>query len=113
MRSTSEMPLINMLISGNKEKFLIHPVIETFLKLKWKKTWKLYAFLVAVYSVFHVFLGGFALSQDTREENSGEKDVWWYVRYSLHLSIYCMKMINTFRGLYCTKVLKFLPLSFV
>ena len=87
MRSTSEMSLINMVITGKKEKFLIHPVIEIFLKLKWKRTWKLYAFLVAVFSIFHVFLGGFALSHATREENDGEKDVWWYVSYSLHLSV--------------------------
>ena len=78
MRSTSEMSLIEMIVTGKKEKFLIHPVIEIFVKLKWKRTWKLYAFLVSLFLIFYVFLGGFALSYGTREENGGEKDVWWY-----------------------------------
>ena len=33
MKSTSELPLIEMLVTGKKEKYLIHPIIEIFLKL--------------------------------------------------------------------------------
>ena len=76
------MPLVEMLITGQKEKFLIHPVIEIFLKLKWAKTWKLYSFLVFLTTLFYVFLCGFALTHSTSENNAGKDDekfldIWW------------------------------------
>ena len=81
MKSTSEMPLIEMLVTGRKEKFLIHPIIEIFLKLKWKKTWKLYTFLVSIITIFYVFLCGFALTfevnNDNLEKNVSFAGVWW------------------------------------
>ena len=81
MKSTSELPLIEMLVTGRKEKYLIHPVIEIFLKLKWKKTWKLYTFLVSIITIFYIFLCGFALTYDVSDEKLEKEDsiavVWW------------------------------------
>ena len=81
MKSTSEMPLIEMLVTGRKEKFLIHPIIEIFLKLKWKKTWKLYTFLVSIITIFYVFLCGFALTFEVKdnnlEKNGSLAAMWW------------------------------------
>ena len=81
MKSTSEMPLIEMLVTGRKEKFLIHPIIEIFLKLKWKKTWKLYTFLVSIITIFYVFLCGFALTFEVKdnnlEKNGSLAAIWW------------------------------------
>ncbi len=31
----SELSLITLLVSAGKERFLIHPLFEVFLKLKW------------------------------------------------------------------------------
>ena len=81
MKSTSELPLIEMLVTGRKEKYLIHPVIEIFLKLKWKKTWKLYTFLVSIITIFYIFLCGFALTYDVGDEKLEKEGsiavVWW------------------------------------
>ena len=72
MKSTSEMGIIEMLLVGHKEKFLLHPVIETFIKLKWKRTWKFYTFLVSTLLTFYIFLCGFALSHDYRQDDYTE-----------------------------------------
>ena len=96
MNSTSEMALVEILLMGRKEKFLLHPLIETFIKLKWRRTWKLYTFLVLILLLFYVFLCGYALSHnhgpDGQNENNTNKqhlmygyipqgfitsDLWW------------------------------------
>ena len=45
-----------------KERFLIHPIFEIFLKLKWYQTWGVYMVIVAMYSLFMVAIGGFSLA---------------------------------------------------
>ena len=74
MNSTSEMPLVDMLLIGRKVKFLLHPVIETFIKLKWRKTWKLYTFLVSILLVFYIFLCGYALSHNHSLDEENQND---------------------------------------
>ena len=82
MNSTSEMALVEILLMGRKEKFLLHPVIETFIKLKWKRTWKLYTFLVLILLIFYIFLCGYALShnhgQDKQNENNNTQQHFMY-----------------------------------
>ena len=86
MNSTPEMPLIEMLLMGRKENFLLHPVIETFIKLKWRRTWKFYTFLVSILLTFYIFLCGFALShnnqdrdQDYENENNQQHRSYGYI----------------------------------
>ena len=84
MNSTSEMPLVEMLLMGRKEKFLLHPVIETFIKLKWRRTWKFYTLLVSILLTFYIFLCGFALSHnnqdpDDKKEKSQQHRSYGYI----------------------------------
>lgn len=61
-QSKSEMKLIETLISMGKDRFLIHPVIEIFLKLKWQKIWRLYVISVLFFGGFFMSLVGYSLT---------------------------------------------------
>lgn len=54
--------MIGILVECGKEKFLIHPLIEIFLKLKWNKTWFLYTICMVFFAAFFVALAGYALA---------------------------------------------------
>ncbi len=77
-----ELALLEVLIGARKERFLTHPVFETFLKLKWFRTWKLYLGILFMYAVFVVSVLGYALMHfgnvlDTRLDPTGING-WWY-----------------------------------
>ena len=58
----SEMKMVEMLIASGKERFLIHPLIEIFLKLKWQKIFKLYISIVFFIGAFFLALVGYSLT---------------------------------------------------
>ena len=61
-KCTSELQFIETILGTRKEKFLIHPIVQIFLKLKWQKTWPLYAIYVAFFKFFFISLAGYSLS---------------------------------------------------
>ena len=61
-RCASEMKMVDLLIASGKQKFLIHPLIEIFVKLKWQKTWQLYFLYLFVFASFFFVLAGYAIT---------------------------------------------------
>jgi hypothetical protein len=47
---------------NRKERFLIHPIFEIFLKLKWYKTWGFYLVFLSIFALFMIAIGGFSLA---------------------------------------------------
>ncbi len=82
MQEVGELALMETLIAARKERFLTHPVFETFLKLKWYRTWKLYISILVLYAMFLVSLLGYALTHFgrvlERPLDPKEVDAWWY-----------------------------------
>ncbi len=81
-KEVGELTLLETLIEARKERFLTHPVFETFLKLKWYRTWRLYLVILFLYTLFVVSLLGYSLTHfgnvlDARLDPS-EKSPWWY-----------------------------------
>ena len=72
------------LIECRKERFLTHPLFETFLKLKWHKTWRVYLLIMATYLVYVMSVVGYALAHFGRGFTSAgpwdpnEVNGWWY-----------------------------------
>ena len=58
----TEMKFIDDLISYGKEKYLIHPLIEVFLKMKWFKSKWFYLLFILLNASFLVALSGFAIA---------------------------------------------------
>ena len=94
LRCSSELNMIKILFESGKEKFLIHPLVEIFMKLKWKKTWFLYWMYLVVFTLFFFALSAYSLAHygvmihrpsnrtlSLQEENSfnygTERSVWW------------------------------------
>lgn len=50
------------LINSRRERFLTHPLFETFLKLKWYCTWKIYIFVLLFNGLNAVAVHGYALT---------------------------------------------------
>ena len=61
-RCSSELNVIDILIQSGKEKFLIHPLIEIFMKLKWQKTWFLFFIYMIIFGLFFFTLAGYSLA---------------------------------------------------
>jgi hypothetical protein len=59
---TGELTLVETLITCRKERFLVHPLFETFLKLKWYRTCKFYIVILLLFGLFNVTLLGYALT---------------------------------------------------
>ena len=79
--SSSEIKMVELLLHSGKERFLIHPLIEIFLKLKWQIIWKLYLVSVLFFAAFFISLSGFAISNYGKllgsQSNNIERDAWW------------------------------------
>ena len=54
--------MIKILFESGKEKFLIHPLVEIFMKMKWKKTWFLYWMYLVVFTLFFFALSAYSLA---------------------------------------------------
>ena len=52
-----------MVSQAKKERFLSHPLIEAYLKLKWFATWKIYAFFMLIHVAYLISIVGFAYVQ--------------------------------------------------
>ena len=80
----SELSVINTLKACGKERFLVHPLFEIFLKLKWYKIWLAYLLYALVEFVFMISMTGYTLAHFGRvfegQENwvYGEFNVWWF-----------------------------------
>ncbi|TRY72083.1 hypothetical protein TCAL_00198 [Tigriopus californicus] len=78
-----ELVLLETLIGNHKERFLTHPLIETFLKLKWYRTWRLYLAIIILFGVFTITVLGFSLAHfgNVTEEPwiLGERNIWWWL----------------------------------
>ena len=59
----SEMDIFATIIGARKEKFLLHPLFEAFLKLKWKKTCGLFYIYIAWILLYQVVLVSFSLEK--------------------------------------------------
>ena len=57
----SELKVFETIINYGKERFLIHPVFEVFLEIKWYRTWLFYGMYVLAYMMFLMGLAGYAL----------------------------------------------------
>lgn len=58
-----ELTILEIISTCGKERYLVHPLIETFLKLKWYKTSGLYLAIVALFAIFLVSLLGYCLTR--------------------------------------------------
>ena len=61
-RCASELAMVKILLQSGKEKFIIHPVVETFMKMKWRKTWFLFWIYLFLFSSFFFALTAFSLA---------------------------------------------------
>ena len=89
----TELNIINTLVASGKERFLIHPIFEIFLKLKWFKGWTYYLVYIALYFMFLAALVGYTLAHfgnlyDGQERweylGDGGRNVWWYFLAAMH-----------------------------
>ncbi len=55
--------ILELLLEYKKERFLSHPLFETYLKLKWYGTWKIYLIILAVYLTFMTSVVGYAIAK--------------------------------------------------
>ena len=62
MRCSSELAMVKTLVQSGKEKFIIHPLVEIFMKMKWKKTWFLYWIYLTLFSLFFFALTAYSLA---------------------------------------------------
>ncbi|TRY79609.1 hypothetical protein TCAL_11674 [Tigriopus californicus] len=80
---SDELNIIENLIAMGKERFLIHPLFELFLKMKWYKTWFYYLVYILLHLIFLVSLCGFTLAhfgklvEDMENYNYRERNFWW------------------------------------
>jgi hypothetical protein len=59
---TRDFRILELLIEAKKERFLSHPIFETYLKLKWYGTWKIYVLILILYASFLLSLIGYAMA---------------------------------------------------
>ena len=59
----SEMDIIATIIGARKEKILLHPLFEAFLKLKWKKTCGLFYLYITWILTYQVILVSYSLEK--------------------------------------------------
>ena len=94
---TGELTLPQILISHGKGYFLLHPLFETFIKLKWFRTRKLFVFYILFLLLYVVSVLGYALTHygSFKRTEVNVKDFWWYffLVTSIHHNIYTSKMI--------------------
>ena len=83
MGCQNEVTVVEMLISSGKQRFLIHPLIELFLKEKWRIIGKLYFIYVLLFALFYLSLAGFSVTNygmlwdDGTKASNFKKDFWW------------------------------------
>ena len=83
LKCSSELEVIRILFDSGKEKFLIHPLVEIFMKIKWRKTWFLYWMYLALFSLFFFALTAYSLlhygeiQKGYGFDYGGERTVWW------------------------------------
>ena len=53
--------MVKIMFASGKEKFLIHPLIEIFMKMKWKKTWFHYWIYLAMLALFFFALSAYSV----------------------------------------------------
>ena len=61
-RCASELAMVKILLQSGKEKFIIHPVVEIFMKMKWRKTWFLFWIYLFLFASFFFALTAFSLA---------------------------------------------------
>ena len=80
--NSGELRLLETLIESRKERFLTHPVFETFLKLKWYRTRLIYFFIVLLFAVFVAASIAYAIVHFAEDAASGDPvkdwDGWAY-----------------------------------
>ena len=62
-RDGSEMRIFTTLITGCKERFLLHPLFDAFIKLKWSKMCDIFYFYVCWVMLYQIFLTIFSLNK--------------------------------------------------
>ena len=83
-KCASELQVIEELLASRKERLLIHPLIQMFLRLKWQRTWFLYILYVFVFKIFFIVLIGYSITHygrlyedDPWPASKVTRDVWW------------------------------------
>ena len=74
-----EMDVIDLIFASGRKKLLEHPIFETFLRLKWDRSWKLFVpfFLLSLCNFLSVL--GFALFNfGSFKVQTHFLDFWWY-----------------------------------
>jgi hypothetical protein len=75
--------MVKILFESGKEKFLIHPIVEVFMKIKRKKTWFLYWMYLFVFAVFFFALTAYSLVHYGSLQKGysfgygGQRTGWW------------------------------------
>ena len=102
-KSGTEMKFIDDLITYGKEKYLIHPLIEVFLKLKWFKSKWFYLFFILLNAIFLVALSGFAIAhlgnlyKGVPRFEPHERSGWWYFLAVCHSYVSLMALSKTYQ----------------
>ena len=58
-----DFSVLELLLEYKKERFLSHPLFETYLKLKWFGTWKIYVIILLLYLAFLVSVIGYSITR--------------------------------------------------
>ncbi|XP_059085780.1 transient receptor potential cation channel subfamily A member 1-like [Tigriopus californicus] len=101
---SDELNIIENLIAMGKERFLIHPLFELFLKMKWYKTWFYYLVYILLHLIFLVSLCGFTLAhfgklvEDMENYNYRERNFWWYFLATSHAYIVIVVMSKSLQS---------------
>ena len=75
--------MVKILFEVGKEKFVIHPIVEVFMKIKWQKTWFLYWIYLVVFGIFFFALTAYslihygALSEGYKFDYGAHRTGWW------------------------------------
>ena len=84
VKCASELQVIEELLASRKERLLIHPLIQMFLRLKWQRTWFLYILYIFVFKIFFILLIGYSITHygrlyedDPWPASKVTRDVWW------------------------------------
>ena len=84
VKCASELQVVEELLASRKERLLIHPLIQMFLRLKWQRTWFLYILYVFVFKIFFIVLIGYSITHygrlyedDPWPASTVTRDVWW------------------------------------
>ena len=80
----SEMEIFSSILAARKERFLLHPLFDAFLKLKWKRTCYVFYFYIVWVLFYHVLLIVFSLNKFSFLDGSVGNQCLWTLLVVFH-----------------------------